>query len=72
MVANTNQMILGWPANYIGWELQQQITSLTNGISGIATNWTKVANSDTNNQFTVSITTNNPAVFYRLAHPTYY
>ena len=24
------------------------------------------------NQLTVSITTNNPAVFYRLAHPTYY
>ncbi len=72
MVANTNQMTLSWPAGYIGWELQQQIRFLTNGISGLAADWTKVANSDTNNQVTVTINTNNQAVFYRLAHPTFY
>lgn len=72
MVANTNQMTLSWPAGYIGWELQQQMRQLTNGISVLASDWTKVANSDTNNQVTVTINTNNQAVFYRLAHPTYY
>lgn len=72
LVANTNQMTLSWPAGYIGWELQQQIRQLTNGISVLASDWSKVANSDTNNQVTVTINTNNQAVFYRLAHPTFY
>jgi hypothetical protein len=68
----SNQMTLEWPAGYIGWELQQQLTTLTNGISPFATNWTTIANSQLTNQITVTINTNNQAAFYRLAHPTFY
>lgn len=67
---NSNQMTLQWPAGYVGWELQQQISALTNGIT--ATNWTTVANSTATNQITVTINPNNGAAFYRLVHPTFY
>jgi hypothetical protein len=71
-VVSSNQMTFSWPEGYIGWELQQQIRSLTNGISEFPTNWTTVANSPNTNQITVTINPNNQAVFFRLAHPTFY
>lgn len=69
---NSNQMTLEWPASYTGWELQQQIAALTNGISMFATNWTTIATSTTTNQITITVNPNNGAAFYRLAHPTFY
>jgi hypothetical protein len=71
MIANTNQMSLSWPAGYVGWELQQQIRALTNGISVVQSDWTKIANSDSTNQVIVNINTASEAVFYRLAHPAF-
>ncbi len=69
---SSNQMTLQWPAGYIGWELQQQITALTNGISPFTTNWTTVANSAVTNQVIVTINPATGAAFYRLVHPTFY
>jgi hypothetical protein len=71
MTVTTNVMTLSWPESYIGWELQQQLRALTNGISTFATNWTLIANSTTTNQVFINVTTNNEAAFYRLAHPAY-
>ena len=71
MIANTNQMSLSWPAGYVGWELQQQIRALTNGISVVQSDWTKIANSDTTNQVIININAATEAAFYRLAHPSF-
>jgi hypothetical protein len=67
---SSNQMTLQWPAGYIGWELQQQISTLATGIT--ATNWTTVANSAVTNQVIVTINPATGAAFYRLVHPTFY
>jgi hypothetical protein len=70
-LVTTNRMVLSWPTSYIGWELQQQIRALTNGISVFATNWTTVVNSQTTNQVFITITPSTGAAFYRLTHPAF-
>jgi autotransporter-associated beta strand protein len=55
-----------WPANQIGWQLQQQINPLS---VGLYTNWVPVAGSTTTNAVNVPVNSNQPTVFYRLAFP---
>jgi autotransporter-associated beta strand protein len=57
---------VSWPTGYTGWLLQAQ----TNGLNvGLGTNWTVVPNSSITNVMSFPVNNNNPAVFYRLAHP---
>ena len=58
-------LTLTWPADHTGWRLQAQTNSLT---SGLGTNWVNVPNSSSSNSYSVTIDTNAPAVFYRLAY----
>jgi hypothetical protein len=60
------QMMLSWPANYTGWQLQAQTNTL--GV-GLGANWSTVAGSAAVNQLAVPIDPANPAVFFRLINP---
>jgi len=57
---------ISWPADHMGWILQQQSNSLTFGIS---TNWTDVSGSDSVTSMNISINPALPTVFFRLRHP---
>lgn len=61
--ATNNLLMLTWPADRIGWELQVQRNALTVGLS---TNWVAVAGSTTTNQVVVPINPTNGCTFYRL------
>lgn len=63
-VSGTN-VLLSWPADHTGWQLQAQTNKLSVGLS---TNWVNVTTSLTTNQLTIPISTNG-SVFYRLAYP---
>jgi autotransporter-associated beta strand protein len=57
---------LSWPADHLGWILQQQTNSTSIGLSN---NWVDVAGSSSVTSATITV---NPAVgtaFYRLRHP---
>jgi autotransporter-associated beta strand protein len=60
-----NQLILSWPADHIGWQLQAQTNSLSVGLS---TNWANVSGSTSTNQIAVPINLANGSVFYRLTY----
>lgn len=61
---NGRNLVLSWPADQIGWQLQVQ----TNGMgTGLSTNWSNVSGSLTTNVWVVPIDEGSPAVFYRLA-----
>jgi hypothetical protein len=63
----TNSLLqLSWPSDHIGWRLQSQTNSLTNGIG---TNWFDVANSTTTNLLNIAIATTNGTVFFRMIYP---
>ena len=64
-VSGTN-LILFWPADYAGWELQAQTNNLD---AGLGTNWSLVAGSTATNQAIIPLDPANPAVFYRLHLP---
>ena len=57
---------LSWPANQIGWELQEQSNPLTIGLS---TNWVAVPGSTTTNQVSLPVDTTEPSEFFRLVFP---
>ena len=69
----TNNVIvtsLSWPAEYIGWKLEQQQTTLAKGLSTAATNWTTIDSSlFTNAMVFTNAVTSNSAVFYRMVAP---
>jgi autotransporter-associated beta strand protein len=65
-VVSGNALTLGWPTDHIGWQLQVQTNSLSNGIG---TNWVNVTGSLTTNQVSVLVNPANSAVFYRLVYP---
>ena len=61
-----SQIVLSWPADHTGWQLQAQ----TNGLAvGLDTNWSNVAGSGSTNQLTLPVNATDEAVFFRLARP---
>jgi regulation of enolase protein 1 (concanavalin A-like superfamily) len=64
VVTNAN-LILSWPAAYTGWTLESQTNSLATGLS---TNWTPVAGSETKTNALVPLNLLKGAVFYRLQY----
>jgi autotransporter-associated beta strand protein len=64
-----NNLALNWPANYLGWILQEQIDALNVGLS---TNWVDVAGSANLISTNLPITSANQTVFYRLRYPSSY
>ena len=60
---NGMNLTLTWPMTHLGWTLQSQTNTLTNGL-GI--NWADVPNSSTTNQIILQMNPANDSVFYRL------
>ena len=58
-------LTLSWPSNYLGWSLQSQTASLTNGLS---TNWVLVPGSSSVITTNISLNRSNPAAFFRLMY----
>jgi polygalacturonase/fibronectin type 3 domain-containing protein len=61
-----NQLMLSWPANQLGWELQEQ-TNIPG--AGLGTNWVTVANSTNITSTNILIDPTQGNVFYRLVYP---
>lgn len=57
---------LSWPANYLGWHLQEQTNLLSIGLS---TNWVTIPGSDTITSTNIPINPAIPTVFYRMVYP---
>jgi hypothetical protein len=64
--ANTNLVLLSWPAEYLGWRVEGQTNSVAVGLS---TNWGNLPNSYLTNQVYTRINPTNGAVFFRMVHP---
>jgi autotransporter-associated beta strand protein len=62
-----NDLALNWPANYLGWILQEQIETLN---MGLRTNWVDVGGSTNLTSTNLPINPANPTVFYRLRYPS--
>ena len=58
-----SNLLLSWPADHIGWQLQSQTNPLSTGLS---TNWSAITGSTTGNVWTVPLNLQNEAVFFRL------
>ena len=58
-----NSLLLSWPADHIGWQLQSQTNSLN---AGLGTNWSPLTGSTTGNVWTVPMDLRNGAIFFRL------
>jgi fibronectin-binding autotransporter adhesin len=61
-----NLLMLSWPADHIGWQLQMQTNSASVGLN---TNWVNVTGSATTNQMSFTIDPASDAVFYRMIFP---
>jgi fibronectin-binding autotransporter adhesin len=59
-------MALSWPADHLGWILQQQTNALG---AGLGTNWVDVAGSAGMTSTNIGISPAVPTAFYRLRHP---
>lgn len=57
---------LNWPTTHLGWILQSQTNSLSNGLN---TNWVDVAGSSSVTSAIITANPATPSVFYRLRHP---
>jgi cellulose 1,4-beta-cellobiosidase len=64
--AGGNQILLAWPADHLGWQLQSQTNPPG---TGLGTSWTAVPGSAGSNQMAITIGTTNGSVFFRLAYP---
>ena len=62
-----NNLALNWPANYLGWILQEQIDTLNMGLS---TNWVDIAGSANLISTNLPVNPANQTVFYRLRYPS--
>ena len=60
------QLVLSWPADHAGWQLQAQTNKTSVGIS---TNWVNYGSTIGTNQVTIPINLTNGTVFYRLMNP---
>jgi fibronectin-binding autotransporter adhesin len=63
---SSGTMSLSWPADHLGWILQEQANSLSDGLG---TNWTDVPGSTGMTSTNLPVIPGNPSVFYRLRHP---
>ena len=61
-----NQLTLSWPADQLGWRLQQQTNPLSVGVSN---NWVDVVGSTTTNLVVLTIDPTTGCGFYRLVLP---
>jgi alpha-galactosidase len=61
-----NNLVLNWPLDHTGWQLEAQTNSLGVGLSA---NWYMIPGSTLSNQWVMPIQSNNAAVFYRLVLP---
>ena len=61
-----DQLQLSWPADHLGWRLQIQTNTLSNGLG---TNWATVPNSTNSTQMLIPIDPANASVFLRLVYP---
>ncbi|HTB85457.1 MAG TPA: LamG-like jellyroll fold domain-containing protein [Candidatus Sulfotelmatobacter sp.] len=66
VAVTNNQMVLTWPMDHTGWQLQMQTNSLS---VGLTTNWVKMTSSSTTNMVAVPINQANGSVFMRLVFP---
>jgi autotransporter-associated beta strand protein len=57
---------LSWPADHLGWFLQQQTNSLS---AGLGTNWVDVPGSSSITSTNITINPAKPTVFFRLRSP---
>ena len=64
MQVTANVVTFSWPSDHIGWRLQVQTNSLT---QGLGTNWWDVAGSTTTNQMAIPMNATDASIFYRLA-----
>lgn len=65
--ANGARLALSWPEDYQGWILQQQTSSLNNGLG---TNWSDLASTAHVTATNIPINPATPTVFYRLRYPS--
>ncbi|HEY9510713.1 MAG TPA: glycoside hydrolase [Verrucomicrobiae bacterium] len=63
---HNGNLLLSWPSDHVGWQLEAQTNPLT---SGLTANWTVVDGSTQTSVWTNAIDPKNPAVFYRLSQP---
>ncbi len=61
--AEGGQLMLSWPADHTGWQLQVQPNSV-----GIGTDWVDVTGSGATNQMSIPIATNG-SVYYCMVYP---
>jgi autotransporter-associated beta strand protein len=66
VAVSSGVMTLSWPADHLGWILQQQTNSLS---AGLGTNWVDVAGSAGITSTNIAINPAAPTVFYRLRYP---
>jgi hypothetical protein len=64
-IVGTN-LILSWPMDHTGWQLQVQINPLS---AGLGANWVTVPGSGSTNQITIPLNVANGSVFYRMYYP---
>jgi autotransporter-associated beta strand protein len=57
-------ILLSWPADHIGWRLQNQTNA-----AGLGTNWVDIPGSTATNQIWIGINPTNSPVFFRLLFP---
>jgi len=62
-VTGGSNLILSWPSDHTGWQLQCQTNSLT------GTNWVSEPASNTTNQLAIPIDPANASTFFRLSYP---
>ena len=62
-------LLLNWPADHLGWILTTQTNRLNLGLSLLPSDWMRLPNSMTNNQFSIPLSSSSPAGFYRLVNP---
>ncbi len=60
------QIHLSWPSNYVGWILQAQTNTLS---EGLGTNWVHVPGSESVSEMNFPVSVTDPAVFFRLVYP---
>jgi hypothetical protein len=61
MRLNGTSLLLNWPANYLGWELQVNTNLL-------GTNWVTLMDSTNSNHTTIPFDRSGPPRYYRLRH----
>ena len=65
-VSGGTNLVLSWPPDHIGWQLQAQTNSLS---VGLGTNWVKMPGSSTTNQVFIPMVSTNGSVFLRMIFP---